>query len=94
MLVEIDRHGSKVEEFDVEGILNFAERVLHGERAVLAAIGVRQPIDLGRRYEERGVLHPQRSKDAFVEEARQRLARRPRDQQPWMFEPRLSPKSW
>ena len=27
-LVEIDRHGSKVEEFDVEGILNFAERVL------------------------------------------------------------------
>ena len=25
-LVEIDRHGSKVEEFDVEGILNFAER--------------------------------------------------------------------
>ena len=27
-LVEIDRHGSKVDEFDVEGILNFAERVL------------------------------------------------------------------
>ena len=27
-LVEIDRHGSKLEEFDVEGILNFAERVL------------------------------------------------------------------
>jgi hypothetical protein len=27
-LVEIDRHGSKVGEFDVEGILNFAERVL------------------------------------------------------------------
>ena len=27
-LAEIDRHGSKVEEFDVEGILNFAERVL------------------------------------------------------------------
>jgi hypothetical protein len=27
-LVEIDRHSSKVEEFDVEGILNFAERVL------------------------------------------------------------------
>jgi hypothetical protein len=27
-LVELDRHGSKVEEFDVEGILNFAERVL------------------------------------------------------------------
>ena len=27
-LVEIDRHGSKIEEFDVEGILNFAERVL------------------------------------------------------------------
>jgi hypothetical protein len=27
-LVEINRHGSKVEEFDVEGILNFAERVL------------------------------------------------------------------
>jgi hypothetical protein len=27
-LVEIDRHGSKVEEFDVEGILNFAQRVL------------------------------------------------------------------
>jgi hypothetical protein len=27
-LVEIDRHGSKVEEFDVESILNFAERVL------------------------------------------------------------------
>ena len=27
-LVEIDRHGSKVEECDVEGILNFAERVL------------------------------------------------------------------
>jgi hypothetical protein len=26
--VEIDRHGSKVEEFDVEGVLNFAERVL------------------------------------------------------------------
>ena len=26
-LVEIDRHGAKVEEFDVEGILNFAERV-------------------------------------------------------------------
>ncbi len=25
---EIDRHGSKVEEFDVEGVLNFAERVL------------------------------------------------------------------
>ena len=29
MLFEIDRHGSKLEEFDVEGILNFAERVLH-----------------------------------------------------------------
>jgi hypothetical protein len=27
-LVEIDRHGSKVEEFDVEGILSFAERIL------------------------------------------------------------------
>ena len=27
-LVEIDRHGSKVEEFDVEGILNVAELVL------------------------------------------------------------------
>ena len=27
-LVESDRHGSKVEEFDVEAILNFAERVL------------------------------------------------------------------
>ena len=27
-LIEIDRHGSKLEEFDVEGILNFAERVL------------------------------------------------------------------
>ena len=27
-LVEIDRHGSKLEEFDVEGVLNFAERVL------------------------------------------------------------------
>jgi hypothetical protein len=27
-LVEIDRHGSKLQEFDVEGILNFAERVL------------------------------------------------------------------
>jgi hypothetical protein len=26
-MVEIDRHGSKVEDFDVEGILNFAERV-------------------------------------------------------------------
>ncbi|MGE0123636.1 MAG: recombinase family protein [Vicinamibacterales bacterium] len=27
-LVEMDRHGSKLEEFDVEGILNFAERIL------------------------------------------------------------------
>jgi hypothetical protein len=27
-LIEIDRHGSKLDEFDVEGILNFAERVL------------------------------------------------------------------
>jgi hypothetical protein len=27
-LTEIDRHGPKVKEFDVEGILNFAERVL------------------------------------------------------------------
>ena len=27
-LIEIDRQGSKVEEFDVEGILSFAERVL------------------------------------------------------------------
>ena len=27
-LIEIDRYGSKLEEFDVEGILNFAERVL------------------------------------------------------------------
>jgi hypothetical protein len=27
-LIEIDRHGSRVEEFDVEGVLNFAERVL------------------------------------------------------------------
>ncbi len=27
-LVEIDRHGSKLEEFDAEGVLNFAERVL------------------------------------------------------------------
>ncbi len=27
-LVEMDRHGSKLEEFDVEGVLNFAERVL------------------------------------------------------------------
>ena len=26
--MEIDRHGSKLEEFDVEGVLNFAERVL------------------------------------------------------------------
>lgn len=27
-LIEIDRHSSKVDEFDVEGVLNFAERVL------------------------------------------------------------------
>ena len=27
-LIEIDRYGSKLEEFDVEGILTFAERVL------------------------------------------------------------------
>jgi hypothetical protein len=27
-LVEIERHGSKLEEFDVEGVLTFAERVL------------------------------------------------------------------
>jgi hypothetical protein len=31
-LVEIDRHGSKVEEFDVEGILNFAEECYRGPR--------------------------------------------------------------
>jgi hypothetical protein len=50
------------------------------ERAGPAATGVREARDLVGRDEERGVLHPQRSKDPFLEEARQRLARRPRDQ--------------
>jgi hypothetical protein len=39
------------------------------ERAVLAAVGVREPIDLGGRHEEGRVFHLQRTKDPFLEEA-------------------------
>jgi hypothetical protein len=43
-LVEIDRHGSKVEEFDVEGILNFAERVLPSDLWIQASLEQRQRV--------------------------------------------------
>lgn len=43
-LLEIDRHASKLEEFDVEGILNFAERILPraGDLWIQASLDHRQ----------------------------------------------------
>jgi hypothetical protein len=45
-LVEIYRHGSKLDEFDVEGILNFAERVLPraSDLWIQASLEQRQPL--------------------------------------------------
>jgi hypothetical protein len=43
-LLEMDRHGSKLEEFNVEGILNFAERILPraGDLWIQASLDHRQ----------------------------------------------------
>ncbi len=65
-LVEIDRHGSKVEEFDVEGILNFAERVLPRASDLWIQASLEQRQRLQRLFFPEGVAFSGKSFDRTV----------------------------
>lgn len=65
-LVEIDRHGSKVEEFDVEGILNFAERVLPRASDLWIQASLEQRHRLQRLFFPEGVAFSGKSFDRAV----------------------------
>jgi hypothetical protein len=65
-LVEIDRHGSKVEEFDVEGILNFAERVLPRAADLWIQASLEQRQRLQRLFFPEGVAFSGKSFDRTV----------------------------
>lgn len=65
-LVEIDRHGSKVEEFDVEGILNFAERVLPRASDLWIQASLDQRQRLQRLFFPEGVAFSGKSFDRTV----------------------------
>jgi hypothetical protein len=65
-LVEIDRHGSKVEEFDVEGILNFAERVLPRTADLWIQASLEQRQRLQRLFFPEGVAFSGNSFDRTV----------------------------
>ena len=65
-LVEIDRHSSKVEEFDVEGILNFAERVLPRASDLWIQASLEQRQRLQRLFFPEGVAFSGKSFDRTV----------------------------
>jgi hypothetical protein len=65
-LFEIDRHGSKVEEFDVEGILNFAERVLPRASDLWVQASLEQRQILQRLFFPEGVAFSGKSFDRTV----------------------------
>jgi len=65
-LVEIDRHGSKVEEFDVEGILNFSERVLPRASDLWIQASLEQRQRLQRLFFPEGVAFSGKSFDRTV----------------------------
>jgi site-specific DNA recombinase len=65
-LVEIDRHGSKIEEFDVEGILNFAERVLPRASDLWIQASLEQRQRLQRLFFPEGVAFSGKSFDRTV----------------------------
>lgn len=65
-LVEIDRHGSKIEEFDVEGILNFAERVLPRASDLWIQSSLEQRQRLQRLFFPEGVAFSGKSFDRTV----------------------------
>ena len=65
-LVEIDRLGSKVEEFDVEGILNFAERVLPRAADLWIQASLEQRQRLQRLFFPEGVAFSGKSFDRTV----------------------------
>ena len=65
-MVEIDRHGSKVEEFDVEGILNFAERVLPRASDLWIQASLEQRQRLQRLFFPKGVAVSGKSFDRTV----------------------------
>ena len=65
-LVEIDRHGSKVEEFDVEGILNFAERVLPRASDLWIQASLEQRQRLQRLFFPQGVAFSGKAFDRTV----------------------------
>ena len=65
-MVEIDRHGSKVEEFDVEGILNFAERVLPRASDLWIQASLEQRQRLQRLFFPEGVAFSGKSFDRTV----------------------------
>ena len=65
-LVEIDRHGSKVEEFDVEGVLNFAERVLPRAADLWIQASLEQRQRLQRLFSPEGVAFSGKSFDRTI----------------------------